>query len=334
MSRAQAIVVRGREILMVRHRQGSKEWWCLPGGAILEGESPADAAVRELEEECRVRGQVIRETSVVTYGPNDGHYTYLVDIGDQEPALGHDPEYDSDGQILVDVRWMRLDQLSERDRAFLWAAGLLSVPPFGEMVLGWGDAVSYPARSPNGGAEGVNLRIIEHRRHTRRVKPGQHLSQQGVDLARKAGKGLAPFHLVVTSNLPRAYETAIAMGFAVDEQVAWLASLPEGFEDEVPWNAGIGRIAAAARSNPEGAVAQFARRLGEFHRELAARLSPNGRALVISHGGIVEASAVGCRPDEDYAAWGPAFSYCEGVRMYFRGTVCVRIEPIRVKVEG
>lgn len=266
MSRAQAIVVRGREILMVRHRQGSKEWWCLPGGAILEGESPADAAVRELEEECRVRGQVIRETSVVTYGPSD--------------------------------------------------------------------AVSYPARSPNGGAEGANLRIIEHRRHTRRVKPGQHLSQQGVDLARKAGKGLAPFHLVVTSNLPRAYETAIAMGFAVDEQVAWLASLPEGFEDEVPWNAGIGRIAAAARSNPEGAVAQFARRLGEFHRELAARLSPNGRALVISHGGIVEASAVGCRPDEDYAAWGPAFSYCEGVRMYFRGTVCVRIEPIRVKVEG
>ncbi len=99
---------------------------------------------------------------------------------------------------------------------------------------------------------GTGLRIIEHRRHTLRVKPGQHLSQAGVDLARAVGEGMGPFDLVVTSALPRAYETAIAMGFAKDEQVAWLASVPTGFEDEVPWNAGIGRIAAAARSQPPG----------------------------------------------------------------------------------
>jgi len=131
-------------ILMVRHRQGGKSWWCLPGGAIQDGESPADAATRELAEECQVSGRVVRETSVVTYGPDDRHYTYLIDIGDQEPVLGHDPEYAGGGQILADVRWMRLDELPERDRAFLWTAGLLSVPPFGDLVLGWGDAVSYP----------------------------------------------------------------------------------------------------------------------------------------------------------------------------------------------
>lgn len=178
------------------------------------------------------------------------------------------------------------------------------------------------------------MRVIEHRRHSMRAKPGQHLSQQGVDLARAVGEGMGPFHLVVTSSLPRAYETAIAMGFAVDEQVPWLSNLPDGFEDEVPWDAGISRIAAVARSLPEGAVAQFARKLAAFHRDLAARLPENGRALVISHGGIVETSAVGCKPDEDYTAWGPAFGYCEGVRMYFAGTACVRIEPLRVKASG
>lgn len=181
---------------------------------------------------------------------------------------------------------------------------------------------------------GTGLRIIEHRRHTLRVKPGQHLSQAGVDLARAVGEGMGPFDLVVTSALPRAYETAIAMGFAVDEQVDWLSSLAPGFEDEVPWDAGVACIAAAARGLPEGAVARFVRRLAAFHRELTARLPESGRALVISHGGVVEASAVGCKPDEDFAAWGPAFGYCEGVRMYFAGTVCVRVEPIRVKGEG
>lgn len=53
---------------------------------------------------------------------------------------------------------------------------------------------------------------------------------------------------------------------------------------------------------------------------------------MISHSGIVEASAVGCKPDKDHAEWGSAFSYCEGMRMYSRGTACERIELIRVEM--
>ncbi len=37
MSRAQSIVCRGDRILMVKHRADGVEWWCLPGGGILEG---------------------------------------------------------------------------------------------------------------------------------------------------------------------------------------------------------------------------------------------------------------------------------------------------------
>ena len=91
------------------------------------------------------------------------------------------------------------------------------------------------------------MRIVEHRRHTMRVKPGQHLSQAGIDLARKIGNNLGPFVRVVTSDIPRAFETAIVMGFAVDEQVDELANLPAGFEDEVQWNAGFASIARVIR---------------------------------------------------------------------------------------
>lgn len=163
-----------------------------------------------------------------------------------------------------------------------------------------------------------------------RARPSQHLSQPGVSLARSVGQELDPFDLVITSTLPRAYETAIAMGFAVDEQLEQLASLPEGFEGEVRWDEGFQRFAMIARCNPEGTVARYMRILAELHRRIVSDLPAPGRALLVSHGGIVEASAVGCKPDQAFDSWGPASGYCEGVKLYFKGILCVRAEPLRV----
>jgi len=123
MSRAQAIVYRGDRVLMVKHRNKGEEWWCLPGGGFLENEAPEAAAIRELREECCVHGSVIRKTSVVSYGAGDKHHTFLVDIGEQEAKLGLDPEHSGIEPKLVNVRWMELAELPERDRAYLWGAG-------------------------------------------------------------------------------------------------------------------------------------------------------------------------------------------------------------------
>jgi 8-oxo-dGTP diphosphatase len=145
--RAQCIVHRGNRLLMVKHRYQGQEWWCLPGGAVEEGETPAEATIRELREECQVEGTVVREMSLVTYSDaGDQAYTYLVDIGDQEPQMGHDPEFGGDEQVLADARWVGLDEISERDRTFLWSAGLLGVRAFYDEVANWGDWVSYPGR--------------------------------------------------------------------------------------------------------------------------------------------------------------------------------------------
>ncbi|RKU14670.1 hypothetical protein C6501_07955 [Candidatus Poribacteria bacterium] len=118
---------------MVKHRHKGEEWWCLPGGRIEEDETPEQAALRELREECRVEGTIIRPTSVVTFAPNDQYYTYLIEIGTQVVSLGSDPEL-KENQVLVDVAWICLNELTERDRAFLWTAGLLTIPEFFEEI--------------------------------------------------------------------------------------------------------------------------------------------------------------------------------------------------------
>ena len=145
MARAQCVIHRGNRLLLMRaiHELQGYEFWHLPGGAVEEGETPEDAAIRELKEECMVNGTVIREinTHRGATAQEDCH-TFLVDIGEDEPRLGYDPEYET--PLLIGVKWLMLSEVSERDRAFLWAAGLLGIDEFASELLSWSDDISYP----------------------------------------------------------------------------------------------------------------------------------------------------------------------------------------------
>ena len=144
--RAQCLVVRDNKILMVKHRHGGDEWYCSPGGGIEEGETPEQAAIRELKEECNVSGTIIKKTSeyVDPFDDCTFFYTFHIDIGDQTPSLGYDPEISAENAILTEVRWMALNEISEVDRAYLWASGLISIVPFSEEVSSWKREISYP----------------------------------------------------------------------------------------------------------------------------------------------------------------------------------------------
>ena len=143
--RAQCLVVRDKKILMVKHKQGDDEWYCSPGGGIEKGETPEQAAIRELQEECNVSGTIIKKTSeyVDPYDDTNFFYSYHIDIGNQSPRLGNDPE-EAKTHSLVEVRWMSLNELSEIDRAFLWASGLLSIKQFTEELESLSREISYP----------------------------------------------------------------------------------------------------------------------------------------------------------------------------------------------
>src|SRR5262249_36188091 len=185
------------------------------------------------------------------------------------------------------------------------------------------------------------MRTIEIRRHACTKKgegrgKGSHLSTEGVALARKIGDEIGPFDLVLTSPVPRALETAIAMGFAVNDQPEALGDLSPAVLEE------IGHHERWAWEEPFVTFAHFVRQggpttwMGERQRETWVRalesVPASGRVLIISPGRIIESGLVTCVPEGAFTAWGPSFHHSEGVRLPFdeggsHGVQLLRIFP-------
>ncbi|HEX5942688.1 MAG TPA: hypothetical protein VFY66_10445 [Anaerolineales bacterium] len=174
------------------------------------------------------------------------------------------------------------------------------------------------------------MKTIEVRRHSIRTIPGDHLNQAGVSLARRVGEGLGPFDRVVTSTLPRAFETAIAMGFAVDEQVELMSTYGADVEREVPWPQSFPAYARAVKRRRGGAAQWYAGKLAAYYDELATSLVEGRAALVINHGGILELGIIASFPAADYESWGEVASYCEGARLYWEAGKFVNAELLRI----
>ncbi len=144
-SRSVAIVVRNGKILMERVFYFGREFYTVPGGGIEEGETPEQAVLRELKEECGVDGVIVRPLALQYKSGGAADYSFEVKIPDeQEPVTGYDPEESADDPPLKEVLWMGLEEISEKDRAFLWSYGLIDVAGFFDIIKTWGDAVSYP----------------------------------------------------------------------------------------------------------------------------------------------------------------------------------------------
>jgi broad specificity phosphatase PhoE len=180
------------------------------------------------------------------------------------------------------------------------------------------------------------MRWLEVRRHSLTRKGaargrGSHLSAEGVELARLVGESLGPFASVVTSASPRAVETAVAMGFAVDDAV----ELPSGYvpgevDHHEQWGWPFPYRTYAELFGRGGGLAMVA----EAHRRMwtgVVEAVPDGAAaLVVAHGGGIEPGLVACLPDADHALWGAPLAHCDGARLGFDegGFVSVRFSRV------
>ncbi|WP_422741155.1 NUDIX domain-containing protein [Micromonospora sp. WMMD754] len=120
-------------ILLVRHA-GHHDGWAVPGGAVDVGESPVEAAVREIREEIGVRIGEPRLLDVlggadyeVTY-PNGDRVAYVTAVYRAGVAQGAPvPDHDE----ISELRWFAPDELpgvelSRFTKALLRATGHLA----------------------------------------------------------------------------------------------------------------------------------------------------------------------------------------------------------------
>jgi len=154
--------------------------------------------------------------------------------------------------------------------------------------------------------------VLRHAQRQDRSDKFSHLAQAGIEQSRAAGEWFERFDFVVASPLPRAYETAIAMGFAVDMTNPGIQEHSEQIMRDVEWDAGYAAWAVAYGS--KRSVIAYVDHVGSLLRDWLAKVPDGGSLLVVTHGGIVEAMAVGLAPGDDLVELGAGAGYAEGFR--------------------
>jgi broad specificity phosphatase PhoE len=168
---------------------------------------------------------------------------------------------------------------------------------------------------------------LEIRRHSLTKKDsgrgrGSHLSQEGVALARQLGSERGPFDAVFTSQIPRTMETALAMGYAVNDCLEVLGHLPAEYYEQVGrhdtrmWQT-LAELGELARK--DGPARRLALAVQEAWQMIARGLPDRATALVVSHGNLIELGLVAVLANEGLPEERP-FAHLEGVRLAWEGT--------------
>ena len=129
------------------------------------------------------------------------------------------------------------------------------------------------------------------------------------------GRRLQRVRYVAVSDSPRTLETAIAMGFAVDDVVGIGGSNLSGEVEFHEWWDWPDPWAVYAERMARPKLAAYASAQLDIVRQAARRVGDGEVALLIGHGGWIEPTVVAALGADRVENLGPSFHHLEGVRV-------------------
>lgn len=112
LTRSRALIVHQGKILLMRRVKGELEYHTLLGGKVEAGETPEDACLREVMEECGVTCSITRELYRTTDIHEDilnTHIIYECAYGSGEPVLSGEELERATPDNLYQPLWVDLE---------------------------------------------------------------------------------------------------------------------------------------------------------------------------------------------------------------------------------
>lgn len=110
--RAVAVIVKNNKVALIHRKKEGRDYWVFPGGGVENGETPEDAAVREVKEELSIDCKVVKLFfSVESYpGGNKDPY-FLCTTEDNEIELGGPEKQRQSKENWYSPQWVELEKV-------------------------------------------------------------------------------------------------------------------------------------------------------------------------------------------------------------------------------
>jgi 8-oxo-dGTP diphosphatase len=112
--RAAAVVVNGDQVLVMKRHKHGRDYAVLPGGGVEEGETAADAALRELHEETTLVAEIDRLLWTGRHNDRPAWYFLMTAVRGRAELSGPEGQANRPDNSF-ELRWVTADRFAELD---------------------------------------------------------------------------------------------------------------------------------------------------------------------------------------------------------------------------